>query len=90
MNHVQGDGVELVINHLSSIQVVSIERFVPFKNDSPKLIGGTTHMRANLKLPPIKIINIKLRWITPSVYMTVRDRRIRSASINGIVRLLPT
>jgi hypothetical protein len=48
MNHVQGNRVELVINHLYSIQFVGVERFVPFKNDSPQIIGGTAHMRAIL------------------------------------------
>jgi hypothetical protein len=90
MNHVQGDRVEFVINHLSYIQVVGVESFVPFKNDSPEFIGGTAHMRAKLKFPPIKILNIKLRWISYIFYMRVRDKRIGRAPINGIVPLLLT
>ena len=66
LNHVQGNGVELVINLFSSSQPVGVVRLVTFQDDSPKFIGGTANMRAKLKLPCTKILIIKLGWITPS------------------------
>jgi hypothetical protein len=89
LNHVQGNRVELDINHLSSIQIVGIVKFEPLLDDSPKLIRGPAHMRSKLKLPPTEVINIKLRWITPSVYMRMRDRRIGGAPRFGMVLPLP-
>jgi hypothetical protein len=76
-----------VINLFSSIQFVGVERLEPFNDDSPKLIGGTANMRAKLKLPRIKIFNIKLRWITPIVYMRMGNRGIGRVTRNDIVAL---
>jgi hypothetical protein len=73
---VQGGVVELTINRFSSSQLLGVVRIEAFLDDSPKFIGGTANMRAKLKLPSIVIINGKLRWVAPDVYMRMGNRYI--------------